>query len=85
MRDRAKKGTTRFYRIASAYVIWRQVRLTLAVTYVFPEHETLKVVKTLLQRVKKHHFRATVLYLDKGFCNGEVLRYSVNHESVRLL
>ena len=42
VRDRAKKGTTRFYRIASAYVIiWRQVRLTLAVSYVFPEHDTL--------------------------------------------
>ena len=27
----AKKGTTHFVRIATAYVIWRQVRLTLAV------------------------------------------------------
>jgi hypothetical protein len=30
-RGQAKKGTTHFIRIASAYVIWRQVRLTLAV------------------------------------------------------
>jgi putative transposase len=75
VRDRAKKGTTRFYRIASAYVIWRQVRLTLAVSYVFPEHDTLSVVKTLLQRINKLNFHATVLYLDKGFCCGEVLQY----------
>lgn len=75
VRDQAKKGTTRFYRIASAYVIWGQVRLTLAVTYVLPEHDTLSVVKTLLQRVTKLNFHATVLYLDKGFCCGEVIQY----------
>ncbi len=28
----AKAGTTHFFRIASAYVIWREVRLTLALT-----------------------------------------------------
>src|SRR5512141_1283191 len=33
----AKKGTTHFMRIASAYVIWRQVRLTLALRYVLPD------------------------------------------------
>lgn len=75
VRDRAQKGTTHFWRIASAYIIWRQVRLTLAVTYVLPEHETPSVVKTLLQRVKRLGFHATGLYLDKGFCNGEVIQY----------
>jgi len=75
VRDRAQKGTTRFYRIASAYVIWRQVRLTLAVTYVLPEHDKVTVVTTLMQRIKRLGFHATVLYLDKGFCCGEVIRY----------
>jgi hypothetical protein len=28
----AKDGTSRFFRIASAYVIWRELRLTLALT-----------------------------------------------------
>jgi hypothetical protein len=31
-KTRAKAGTSRFFRIASAYVIWREVRLTLALT-----------------------------------------------------
>lgn len=75
VRDQAKKGTTRFYRIASAYVIWRQVRLTLAVRYVLPEHDSLSVVKTLLQRLIRLGFDATVLYLDKGFCSGPVIQY----------
>jgi hypothetical protein len=74
-RDRAKKGTTRFLRIASASVLWRGVRLTLALTYVLPEYSTLAVLKRLLQRLKWLDFQATVLYLDKGFCCGEVIRY----------
>jgi putative transposase len=85
VRDRAKKGTTHFYRIASAYVIWRQVRLTLAVTYVLPEHDTLSVVKTLLQRVKKLNFHASVLYLDKGFCCGEVIQYLQEEKQAAIL
>ena len=38
-KTRAKAGTSRFFRIASAYVIWREVRLTLALTYVLPEDD----------------------------------------------
>lgn len=85
VRDRAKKGTTRFYRIASAYVIWRQVRLTLAVTYVLPEHDTLSVVKVLLQCLTKLNFHATVLYLDKGFCCGEVIQYLQTKKQATIL
>jgi len=51
-KGRAKKGTTHFIRIASAYVIWRQVRLTLAVRYVLPEENTLAVLKHLLTRLQ---------------------------------
>ncbi len=72
---RAKKGTTHFIRIASAYVIWRQVRLTLAVRYVLPEEETLAILKQLLARVKAHHFSCKVLYLDKGFAASPIIEY----------
>jgi putative transposase len=71
----AKAGTTHFYRIASAYVIYRQLRLTLAVTYVLPADETATVVSRLLQQLQRLKLRLRVLYLDKGFCSGEVIRY----------
>lgn len=71
----AKDGTTRFFRIASAYVIWREVRLTLALTYVLPEDDLPGVVQRLLQQLEHLGFHATVLYLDKGFCCGNILRY----------
>jgi hypothetical protein len=37
----AKDGTTRFYRVASAYVIWRDMRVTLAIKFVTPDDETV--------------------------------------------
>jgi hypothetical protein len=71
----AKKGTTHFVRIATAYVIWRQVRLTLAVHYVLPKEEALEVLKILLQRLKKLGFSAKVLYMDKGFAATPIVEY----------
>lgn len=72
---RAQDGTTHFFRIASAYIIWHEVRLTLALTYVLPEDDLPGVVERLLQRLGRVGLHATVLYLDKGFCSGDILRY----------
>jgi hypothetical protein len=47
-KTRAQDGTTHFFRIASAYVIWREVRLTLALTYVLPQDTLPEVVDRLL-------------------------------------
>lgn len=74
-KGKAKDGTTRFFRIATAYVIWREVRLTLALTYGLPEDDLPSVVRRLLQRLSALGFHATVLYLDKGFCSGEMIRH----------
>ena len=71
----AKKGTTHFIRIATAYVIWRQVRLTLAVRYVLPDESALESLKILLERLKTLGFSSKVLYLDKGFAATPILRY----------
>ena len=71
----AKKGTTHFVRIATVYVIWRQVRLTLAVHYVLPDEEALDVLKSLLKRLKELNFEAKVLYMDKGFATTAILTY----------
>jgi hypothetical protein len=74
-KTRAQAGTTHFFRIASAYVIWHEVRLTLALTYVLPEDDLPGVVERLLQRLGHLGLHATVVYLDKGFCSGTILRY----------
>src|SRR5258708_7456943 len=55
--------------------MWRQVRVTLAVTYVLPEDETVQGVQRLLERMQQLGFRPGLLYLDKSFCCGEVVSY----------
>jgi putative transposase len=84
-RGQAKKGTTHFIRIASAYVIWRQVRLTLAVVYVLPDDETVDILQRLLRRLKTLGFRAKVLYLDKGFASTRVIRYLTGSQQPALI
>jgi hypothetical protein len=74
-RGRAQQGTTRFFRIATAYGMWHEARLTLAVTYVLPDDTLLMVVQRLLARVKALGIPTRVLYLDKGFCNCAIIRY----------
>jgi Transposase DDE domain len=70
----AKKGTTHFIRIASAYVIWRQVRLTLALRYVLPDESALDILKILLNRLPELGFHEIlVLYLDKGFASTQII------------
>jgi len=81
----AKKGTTHFVRIATAYVIWRQVRLTLAVHYVLPDETALQVLKILLQRLKSLDFEAKVLYLDKGFAATPIVNYLTDQRQPALL
>jgi hypothetical protein len=70
----AKKGTTHFVRIASAYVIWRQVRLTLALRYVLPDESALDILEILLNRLQELGFHEIlVLYLDKGFASTKII------------
>ena len=71
----AKKGTTHFVRIATAYIIWRQVRLTLAVRYVLPEEDSLATLQFLLERLNTLGFSANILYLDKGFATTQIVNY----------
>ena len=78
VRGEAREGTTHFWRIATLYVIWRGVRMTLALTYVLPQEETLSILRRLLNRQTDLGFRPKVLYLDKGFCSGKIIAYLQN-------
>jgi putative transposase len=81
----AKAGTTHFFRVASLYLIWQDVRLTIALTYVLPEDSLVQVVERLRQNLVRHAFSKTIWYLDKGFCSGEILRYLQTHNQKAIL
>jgi hypothetical protein len=74
-RGEAKQGTTRFFRLATAYVIFKDMRVTLALLFVRPEDETSELVAALLRRLRILGLTMARLYLDKGFCSIPVIRH----------
>jgi putative transposase len=84
-KGRAKAGTTHFVRMATCYVIWRQVRLTLAVRYVLPGDGKLEIVQCLLRRLQTLGFTFKVLYMDKGFACGEVITYLTEQQQPAII
>lgn len=73
--SRAKAGTTHFFRLISLYVIYRQMRLTVAVAFVHPAEDTVAIVQKLLTRSRALKLRLDVLYLDRGFCTTPVIAH----------
>jgi putative transposase len=67
VRSRAKAGTTRFYRVATTYVIRRGLRVTLAIHFFLPGDSIVGALKTLLERVERIGIGVNCLFLDKGF------------------
>lgn len=72
---KAHKGTNRFFRVATAYVIFKDMRLTLALLFVTAKDELAEIVAALLRRLRILGLKVRRMYLDKGFCSIPVLRY----------
>jgi hypothetical protein len=75
IRAEAKAGTTRFYRVATAYVIWRDMRVTLAIRFVLPEEDTVRILSDLLKTLKALKYKVKTLFLDRGFDGVRVIRF----------
>src|SRR5205085_8350696 len=75
VRGQAQDGTTHFYRVATAYVMWHDLRVTLAIRFVRPDDDTVGVLRHLLARVAEIGISLRQLFLDKGFASIEVMTY----------
>ena len=75
VRGKAKDGTTRFYRVATAYLVLNGLRVTLALHFVLPDDATGSVLDRLLTRVHAQGVEVSCLLLDKGFESIAVLEY----------
>jgi len=75
VRGQARDGTTRFYRIATAYVMLKHLRVTLALRFVLPDEDTVTIVDDLRKRLKTLGIRVAELFLDKGFEGIAVMDY----------
>jgi putative transposase len=74
-RGQAKGGTTHFHAYATAYVIKKGQRFTVALAYVHKGDDLADVVKALLRQAARGGVRPRYLLLDRGFYAVSVLRY----------
>ena len=85
LRGSAKAGTTRFYRVATAYVMLHDVRVTLALHFVRPTDATVTVLDTLLWRLDHVAIHPKRLFLDKGFAGSPVIAYLTKRQQAALI
>ena len=78
-RGQAKSGTTHFHCYATAYVIKKNKRVTLAVYYVQAEETMPEVLEWLLTRLNQIDVAIKRLYLDKQFYNVAVISHLQTH------
>lgn len=75
VRAQAKAGTTRFHRVATAYLVRNGTRLTLALRFVRPGDTAAGLVEALVAQLEALSLAIRYVLLDKGFCSVEVMRY----------
>jgi hypothetical protein len=74
-RSQAKDGTSHFHAYATAYVIRKGCRFTVALAYVRKGEALEKVIQRLLAAAVQAGVRLRYLLLDRGFWSVNVLRY----------
>jgi putative transposase len=74
-RSQAKSGTSHFHAYATAYVIRKGLRFTVALTAVSRGEPLSDIVRRLLAQAAKASVRPRYLLLDRGFCSVAVIRY----------
>ena len=74
-RGQAKSGTTHFHAYATAYLVHRGRRFTVALTHVEHGTDLVEVVKRLLRTASRAGIRPNLLLLDRGFYSVAVIRY----------
>lgn len=85
VRGKAKDGTTRFYRVATAYLVLNGLRVTLALRFVLPDDDTVSILALLLQRVTAQGIKVSCLLLDKGFASVAVMAYLTRQGQAALI
>jgi hypothetical protein len=74
-RSQAKSGTTHFHAYATAYIVRRGQRFTVALIRVEYGTALVEVLKRLLHLLRQAQLRPRLLLLDRGFYSGAVIRY----------
>jgi hypothetical protein len=74
-RSQAKQGTSHFHAYATAYVILKGQRFTVALTAATKGESMKDVLQRLLKQARSVGVKARLVLLDRGFYSVEVIRY----------
>jgi len=74
-RSRARDGTTHFHCYATVYIIYKNKRVTVALTVVRGDDDALTVQKSLLALLSEIGLRCSRLYLDSRFYCVPIIRF----------
>ena len=77
-RSKAKSGTTHFFVYATANILLKGNRYTIAMIRVSSSDCMLDVIKKLMMLIKEKGIRIKLLLLDRGFYSVKVIRYLKN-------
>ena len=84
-RGKAQRGTARFHVYATAFVVRKGYRFTLAATWVRQGESLVDVLKRLLRRISRLGIRVRFLLLDRAFYEAPVVRYLQRARSAFLM
>jgi hypothetical protein len=74
-RGQSRRGTTHFHDYATAYVVRKGYRFTLAMAWIRQDDSFTDVVQRLLRQVRQCGVKVRLVLLDRGFFSAEVVRY----------
>jgi hypothetical protein len=74
-RGQSRSGTTRFHDYATAYVVRKGYRFTLAMVWIHQQDSLIDVLKSLLRQVRRAGVKVRLVLLDRGFFSAEIVRY----------
>jgi putative transposase len=73
-RSQAREGTTHFHCYATAYMIYKDQRITLSMTFVRKSDTMPDILRRLFKRLDALNLQVKKIYLDKGFYSIGVIR-----------
>jgi hypothetical protein len=74
-RGQSRHGTTHFHDYATAYVVRKGYRFTLAMAWIRQNDSYTDIVQRLLRQVRKCGVKVRLVLLDRGFFCAEVVSY----------
>jgi putative transposase len=83
--SKPKDGTSRFHTYASAYVVEKGMRYTLAITFVAAGDSMLDVVRRLNKRLLQLGIRVELYLCDRGFYSVEVIRWLIAYDKAFIM